>query len=97
MGTVIIAASVTILLAAGVAILYFLKRMSADQKIQSTDKVIQDSLDAAKKEAQSVLSKAHAESQDILSKARISIEEGIKEYLSSLYSLPLRNVVAAKR
>ena len=29
--------------------------------------------------------------------ARISIEEGIKEYLSSLYSLPLRNVVAAKR
>jgi ribonuclease Y len=78
MGTVLLLAGLAILVAAGIVIYYFTKRISADKKIHSTEKMIQDSLEASKKEAGGIVSKAHQEAQEIVSKARYNVEEEVK-------------------
>jgi ribonucrease Y len=76
--TLIIVSIVCILLITLFSIIYILKRISADKKIQEAEKKIQKSLEEGAKQTQTIISKAHIEGQEIINKSRLGVEDEVK-------------------
>ena len=68
----------------GVAVVFFLRKASLNQRMKSVEQTIQENLEESLKQAKAVLSKANAEAQDIVSRSRIALEEEIKSRRQSI-------------
>jgi ribonucrease Y len=86
----IIIASLCVILISTTIILFVVKRMTADSKIQNAERKVQDTIEETANKTQTILTKAHAEAQDILAKSRLNIEEEIKTRRQSITQIENR-------
>lgn len=90
MGAIVWVSILAILAVAGSVVFYFLRKVSADNRIQDVEKRVQKTLQDSSKQVQDMLSKAQSESQSLIAKSRNSIEEEMRSRRQSVSELENR-------